>query len=127
MKTVVVKFTSRYSTGHSSQEYHYIVDADTKVQVGDFAVVHNGSEFAIVQVVDVKAGASSKASKSLVTILTKEVFEAYKAENERIKEQRQLFQRLEQLLAQESENNKYRLLAQSNAEAAEILAKLGIK
>jgi hypothetical protein len=52
---------------------------------------------------------------------------AYKEANVQVNEQKNLFVRLEQLLAQESENNKYRLLAQGNAEAAEILAKLGIK
>lgn len=127
MKTVTVKFTQRYQTGFSEKSYDYLVDDDAVVQSDDFAVVHNGTEFAIVRVIEVSAGASGKANKSLVTILNKDVVDAYTATNVRVAEQKQLFQRLEQLLAQESENNKYRLLAQSNSEAADIIAKLGIK
>lgn len=55
------------------------------------------------------------------------MFADYLEANKKVAEQRDLFVRLEQLLAQESENNKYRLLAQSNSEAAAILAKLGIQ
>lgn len=122
MKTVVVKFD-----GYAAKDYHYLVDDSAKVSVGDSAVVHNGSEFRVVKVTDVKAGASSRATKTLVTLINSDTFNEYLEANKRVNEQRELFNRLEQLLAQESENNKYRLLAQNNAEAAEILAKLGIK
>jgi hypothetical protein len=91
------------------------------------AVVHNGSELRIVKVTDVLAGASSRATKTVVSIFNEDTMEAYKEANLKVKEQKDLFVRLEQLLAQESENNKYRLLAQGNAEAAAILAQLGIK
>ena len=127
MKTVTVRFTNRYATGYGDKSYDYLVDDNISVQAGDFAVAHNGSEFAIVRVIEVKAGVSGKATKSLVSVLNKEVFDAYVAMNERVAEQKQLFQRLEQLLVQETENNKYRLLAQSNAEAARILEQLGLK
>lgn len=122
MKTLVVKFDN-----YAGKDYHYLVDDDAAVVAGDYAVVHNGSEYRVVRVTDILVGASSRANKTVVTILNADVFNAYKAKNEQVNEQKQLFVRLEQLLAQESENNKYRLLAQSNSEAAEILAKLGIK
>ena len=122
MKTLVVKFDA-----YAGKDYHYLVDDTAKVSVGDNVVVHNGSEYRVVKVIDVKAGASSRATKTVVALLNADVFAEYQEANKRVAEQRDLFARLDQLLAQESENNKYRLLAQANAEAAEILAKLGIK
>jgi hypothetical protein len=122
MKTLVVKFDN-----YAGKDYHYVVADDAKVVVGNSAVVHNGSEFRVVKVTDILAGASSRATKTVVSILNEDTMNAYKEANVQVNEQKNLFVRLEQLLAQESENNKYRLLAQGNAEAAEILAKLGIK
>lgn len=122
MKTLVVKFDN-----YAGKDYHYVVADDAKVAIGDSAVVHNGSEFRVVKVIDILAGASSRATKTVVTLINEDAMEAYKEANVKVKEQKDLFVRLEQLLAQESENNKYRLLAQGNAEAAEILEKLGIK
>ncbi len=123
MKTLVVKF----DTYSNAKDYHYIVADDVKVVAGDNAVVHNGTEFRIVKVTDILAGASSRATKTVVAVLNEDVMSAYKEANMKVKEQKDLFVRLEQLLAQESENNKYRLLAQGNAEAAAILQKLGIQ
>lgn len=127
MKTVTVKFTNRYSNTYNDKSYDYLVEDDVAVTAGDHAVAHNGSEFAIVRVVEVNAGASAKANKTLVAILNEDVLVAYNDMNLKVKEQKALFARLEQILAQEYENNKYRVLAASNSEAAEILAKLGIK
>lgn len=127
MKTVTVRFTERYTSGYSQKTYDYLVEDDVDVTAGDHAVAHNGSDFAIVKVMEVKAGASAKATKTLVAILNESVLMDYKNMNEKVKEQKALFARLEQLLAQENENNKYRLLAASNSEAAKILETLGIK
>ena len=128
MKTVTVKFTSRYQTGYGGDKsYDYLVEDDVDVTAGDHAVAHNGSEFAIVKVLAVKAGASAKATKTLVTILNEHVIANYNNVNAKVKEQKALFARLEQLMLQETENNKYRLLAASNPEAAKILEQLGIK
>lgn len=122
MKTLVVKFDN-YS---NSKDYHYVVDDSVVVAVGDSVVVHNGSEFRLVIVKDILAGASSRATKTVVAVINQATFDDYLVRNKQVKEQKDLFIRLDQLLAQESENNKYRLLAQGNAEAAAILAKLGI-
>jgi hypothetical protein len=122
MKTLVVKFDN-----YAGKDYHYVVADDAKVNIGDRAVVHNNTEFRIVKIVDILTGASIRASKTVVTLITEDTMAAYNEANTRVKEQKDLFVRLEQLLAQESENNKYRLLAQGNAEAAAILAQLGIK
>lgn len=123
MKTLVVKFDNY----NGSKEYHYVVDDSQKINVGDSVVVHNGSEYRVVIVKDILAGASSRANKTIVAALTAEVFADYQERNKAVNEQKQLFARLEQLLALENENNKYRLLAQGNVEAAAILAQLGIK
>ena len=122
MKTLVVKFDN-----YAGKDYHYVVNDDRKVVVGDSAIVHNGSEFRVVRVIDILAGASSRATKTVVTLINEDAMKAYNEANVKVKEQKDLFVRLEQLLAQESENNKYRLLAQSNTEAAAILAQLGIQ
>lgn len=127
MKTVTVQFTTRYQTGYNNSEYDYLVADDVDVTAGDHAVAHNSKEFAIVKVVSVKAGASAKATKTLVTIINESVCMDYNNMNEKVKEQKALFARLEQLVEQEYENNKYRVLAASNAEAAKILEQLGIK
>lgn len=127
MKTVTVKFTNRYANTYSEKSYDYLVNDDVEVTVGDHAVAHNGSDFAIVRVIEVNAGASAKAHKTLVAILNQKAMNEYNATNEVVKEQKALFARLEQILAQEYENNKYRVLAASNTEAASILEKLGIK
>lgn len=125
MKTVKVKFSDRYGQ-YNSKEYDYIVTDDVAVESGDFAVAHNGTEFVIVKVLSVVSGVSAKANKTLVSIINKGVMAEYEAMNTKVREQKSLFTRLEQLLAQETENNKYRILAQSNKEAADILVKLGI-
>lgn len=127
MKTVTVNFMNSTRTGYCESSYDYLVEDDADVSVGDNAVVHNGIDYAIVRVVDVNSGVSSKANKTLVMILNQKVRDEYEAMNVKAKEHKALFARLEQILAQESENNKYRLLAASNSEAAEILKKLGIK
>ena len=127
MKTVTVRFTERYNTGYSQKEYDYLVEDCVDVAAGDFAVAHNGREFAIVKVISIKPGASAKATKTLVTILNEHVIDNYNNVNDKVKEQKALFARLEQLMLQETENNKYRLLAASNPEAAKILEQLGIK
>lgn len=127
MKTVTVRFTERYNSGYSQKEYDYLVEDSVEVTAGDHAVAHNGREFAIVKVTAVKAGASAKATKTLVAILNESVLMDYNNMNAKVKDQKALFARLEQLMLQETENNKYRLLAASNAEAAKILEQLGIK
>lgn len=121
MKTLVVKFDD-----YSAKDYHYVVDDNASVKVKDRAVVHNGSEFRLVTVINILNGVSSRATKTVVAIINTDVYNTYLENNKKLEENKALYQRLEQLLAQESENNKYRLLAQSNSEAAAILAKLGI-
>jgi len=121
MKTVTVCFEN------SSKGYDYFVDDSVEVEIGDYAVAHNGEDLRIVNVRNVRNGiVSTSAHKTLVTIINAGTIATYRATNEDIKNRRLLLDRLEHLLKVESENNKYRLLAASNTEAADILAKLGI-
>lgn len=127
MKTVEVKFNdSSYGYNRSTKSYHYLVDNDSEIAAGDTAVVHNGTELRLVTVLGVTAGMSAKATKTIVTVISKEDIAKYNEKNKELAENKRLFQRLDQLLAQESEVMKYRRLAESSSEAAEILAKLGI-
>jgi hypothetical protein len=125
MKTVSVVFTSRES-GQFSNTYEYLVADDVAVEVGDFAVAHNGTQYAIVRVTKVSMEISQNATKSLVVILNSQVYADYQKQNEAVNEQKRMFVRLQQLMDQEYEKNKYRVLAQSNAEAAELAKKLGL-
>lgn len=121
MKTIIVRFY----TGNSGL-YHYAIEDETKVNLDDTVVLHNGTELRLATVVDVIAGVSSKATKTIVSVINEETMKAYEEANVRIKEQKELYRRLDELLAQESEVNKYRRLAETNSEAANILAKLKI-
>jgi proline racemase len=125
MKTVSVVFTSRES-GQFSNTYEYLVADDVAVEVGDFAVAHNGTQYAIVRVTKVSMEISQNATKSLVVILNNQVYADYQKQNEAVNEQKRMFVRLQQLMDQEYEKNKYRVLAQSNAEAADLAKKLGL-
>lgn len=121
MKTLVVHFDN-----YAAKDYHYVVDDAQSVALGDHAIVHNGTEFRLVKIKQILAGVSQRATKTVVSVINQATFDDYNERNKQVKEQKDLFVRLDQLLAQESENNKYRMLAQGNSEAAEILKKLGI-
>lgn len=127
MKTVTVVFQNdSYDRGVGGNSYDYLVADDVAVEVGDFAVAHNGTKYAIVRVTKVSMEISQNATKSLVLVLNKQVFADYQEQNEAVNEQKRMFVRLQQLMEQEYEKNKYRVLAQSNAEAAELAKKLGL-
>jgi hypothetical protein len=127
MKTVTVVFQNdSYDRGVGGNSYDYLVADDVAVEAGDFAVAHNGTKYAVVHVVNVSMEISQKANKSLVVVLNRQVYEDYEKQNEAVQEQKRMFVRLQQLMEQEYEKNKYRVLAQSNAEAAELAKKLGL-
>lgn len=122
MKTVYVRFAN--SSG-SSGEYAYLVEDDLKVKAGDYAVAHTGSRggYKLVEVTGVSSNIDSKANKTLVTILD---MEDYEARNQKVAQVKADWAALEDLLAREYERNKYRILAQSVPEAAELLKRLNI-
>lgn len=122
MKTLAVRFVD----GSNRGDYHYLVEDNVKVAVGDTAIVHNGTDYRVTTVHDVQLTTSSKATKTVVGIITKADYEDYKQRNIKVNETKAMFQRLDALIKAESEVNKYRYLAETNAEAREILTKLGI-
>jgi len=123
MKTVTVVF----GDGNSSK-YDYLVGDATQVAKGDVAVVHTGARngFKFVVVTNVRAGVSKNATKTLVTVLNDYVLDAYQKRNAEVTKKRELFERLDQLVELEYENNKYRVLAAINPEAAKLIAELGM-
>lgn len=123
MKTITVKFEDGYNT---SKTYDYLVDNSTEVHAGDYAIAHNGSDLRITRVIDVSGKMSTKATKTVVKIINKTDFNNYFAANEAISERKKLVQKLDTILAQENEMDRYRLLAERNPEAADILKQLGI-
>jgi copper oxidase (laccase) domain-containing protein len=123
MKTVSVVFDG------TSKEYDYFVDDSVSVKAGDTAVAHTGDRggLKLVRVTKVRKGACSKnAIKTLVAVIGDAEMLAYTEFNKQIAEKREALERLDELLAIEMESNKYRLLAASNPEAAELMKKLGI-
>lgn len=128
MKTITVQFLDTVNTyGNRDKTYDYLVEDDAVVSAGDHAVVHNGSDLRLTKVLSVSGNVSLKATKTVVSIITTDDMTKYNDANKAIGERKKLFARLDQILAAESELNKYKILAASNTEAAEILAKLNIK
>ena len=123
MKTVTVVF----GDGNSSK-YDYLVDDHTQVVKGDVAVVHTGAHkgFKFVVVTDVRPGISKQATKTLVAVLNESILDSYAKRNEEVTKKRELFERLDHLVELEYENNKYRVLAAVNPEAAKLIAELGM-
>ena len=123
MKTVTVKFTD------TSTEYDYFVADDTAVSKGDMAVVHTGVRggFKLVHVTKVRSGSFSKqATKTVIAVITKADMDRYAEFNETIALNRAKIERLDEIMAAEYENNKYRVLAATNGEAAALAKELGL-
>jgi len=128
MKTISVKFNN-YNT---AQSYDYVVEDDTKVEVGDSVLTHNGENFGVAKVYKVAYGEiSDKSSKTVVAVITHEDFVAYSKRNEElgknIRAQRAAMKQLEALLEAETKLDRYRKLAATNTEAAELLKQAGIQ
>lgn len=125
MKTIEVKFLDSYY-GNTNKSYHYLIEDNEIVQAGDHAIVHNGSEIKVVKIIAITHGTSSKATKTVVSLITDETMKDYRDRNSKIAERKQLLSRLEHLLSEQNEMLKYKLLAEHSSEAAEILRKLDI-
>lgn len=120
MKTIFVQFID----GTNRKDYAYAVEDSEVIEAGDFAVVHNGNDYRIVEVNSVAAGIDGRVNKTIVCVLNNATREDYEKRNAEITARKSLFQKLDQLLAKESIMTKYRQLAQYNNEAAEILKQL---
>ena len=116
----------RYNTGTPHKTYDYLYAGHRDVKPGDWALVHNGHEFGLVRIERVKPGFSEKATKHVLTVITKGDFEQYQAANKAIMERVQIYDELEHLLKQESKLDKYQALAERNPDAKELLARLNV-
>lgn len=116
----------RYNTGTPHKTYDYLYAGHRDVKPGDWALVHNGHEFGLVRIERVKPGFSEKATKHVLTVITKGDFEQYQAANKAIMERVQIYDELEHLLKQESKLERYQRLAENNPAAKELLDRLNV-
>lgn len=137
MRTLVVEFIpfntidtfdhgKRRNAGSPNKYYEYLYVGDRKVIPGDWAIVHNGSEFGCVEVQRIKPGLSDKATKHIITVITQEDFKAYQEANRHISKHRQVFDELDYMLENEKKLDKYRDLAERNPQAKNLLDSLNI-
>lgn len=127
LKTLSVTFSTGNYSYQNSKSYDYMVKADLDVKVGDQVLVYtNDGRYAVAKVNRVSDGVSNKATKTIVAVLNDRVAKAYDTREQEVKAVRNKLDRLEELLAKEAEVNKYRYLASTNAEAAQLLRDLGM-
>lgn len=129
MRTLIVEFQplivdGEYHSGSPRRHYSYAYVGQKAVKRGDWALVHNGSNFGIVEVKRVIPGIDAKVTKHVIEVLTREEFETYREHNNRIEDLRSLKDELDHRLAQDKELDRYRDLASRDPRSAEILKEL---
>lgn len=117
--------------GSPGRHYHYAYIGSKEVKRGDWALVHNGSEFGICEIKRVVPGIDPKVTKHVIEVLTQDEFKAYVERNQKIDELRNVMDELDYRLDQHKKLDKYRDLAKTDPRAAELLKQvadgLGIK
>lgn len=127
LKTLSVTFSTGNYSYQNSKSYDYMVKSDLGVSVGDQVLVYtNDGRYAVAKVNRIADGVSNKATKTIVAVLNDRVAKAYETREQDVKAVRNKLDRLEELLTKEAEVNKYRYLASTNAEAAQLLRDLGM-
>jgi len=129
MKTARVKFfdatRSRGSYYHkSSSERTYDYAYDGAVESGDIALVHNGSEFCLVKVIEVLAGTTSKVTKHLLYVANKAEMEEYEKANKAIQRKKEILLQLEQIAEEETLEQRFKALSQRNKTAKSLVDEL---
>ncbi len=104
-----------------SKQYAYLYTGNREVLTGDFAVVHNGTNFAVVHIERVKPGIDDKVIKHVLSVITRGDFEQYLKANEAIVDHRKVFDQLDYLIEEEKKMERYRELAKTNTLAADLL------
>jgi len=139
MKSVAVIFKV---TGKSS-EYHYLVPENDAPELGDLVVTsiswdttgmgyYSQTAFddriKVARVTEVHETASARATKFYLRLLSKEQIKVQQKTNQDLllkkKEKDQIRAQLELMLKEQSVRERFSRLAESNAEAAELLKKL---
>jgi hypothetical protein len=118
MRTLVVVFKG------SNKEYHYCYAGRKEVKPGDFAIIHNGSEFSVVDIRRAIPGVEPRVTKYVLAVITQADFEAYLEQNTRIEEYRQLEDQLAYRLKLKKHRQDLRDMAQGDTEAMALLDRL---
>lgn len=125
MRTLIGSFVMH---GHSVQnsgprEYAYLYVGNREVQIGDYALVHNGSSFGMIQINRIKPGIEDKVTKHVIAVVTQADFNQYEAMNKGISEYRKVFDELDFAIAEDKRFSKYKDLAERDPKVAELLKK----
>lgn len=107
---------TEHNAGTASRTYDYLYTGGREVRVGDWAVVHNGSVFGIVQIKRIRPGLTDKVDKHVLTIFTQDDYLRYQEAN-RVR----YFDQLDYMLEEEKRLGKYADLAAKNPAAADLL------
>jgi hypothetical protein len=129
VRTLVSEFqrsfqNGSYKTGTPNRHYHYAYCGDKDVKKGDWALVHNGTEFGVVEIKRVIPGIEPAVTKHVIEVLTQSEFDAYKERNKTIDEMRSNLDALDYRLAQHKRMKKYEELAEDDPGARKILDEL---
>lgn len=104
--------------------YDYLLPTGMRAEVGDLAVVNSPQEGVVtVTIKEVLARSAGQATKAVEAIVSLKVVREIRAKQEEMKLARK---RLDVLLEQCNRDNKYAVLA-DNAEARDLMAKLGFE
>lgn len=112
---------TEHNAGTASRTYDYLYTGGREVRVGDWAVVHNGSVFGIVQIKRIRPGLTDKVDKHVLTIFTQDDYLRYQEANRAIVQHRTVFDQLDYMLEEEKRLGKYADLAAKNPVAADLL------
>jgi len=132
MKTLVCSFQRdlapyQNKVTKSSKPYHYILENDQGVKVGDFAIIARSDQmndlgdFGICQIDEIIDGITVEAVKPVVCILD---LTTHKERLARTKKRQALLRQLAELEIRQNELERYRVLAKTNPDAAALLAEL---
>lgn len=129
MRTLVCEFQPfcvgfEHRSGSPGRHYHYAYVGQKPVKKGDWALVHNGSNFGIVEIKRIIPGIQPAVTKHVIEVLTQEEFEAYKKRNETIDEMRSMMDELKFRAKQSKELDQFKELAERDPEAKNMLDKL---
>lgn len=131
MRTLIVHFQPVFlederRSGSSPRNYAYAYCGDKEIKRGDWALVHNGTNFGVVEIQRVIPGIDPKVTKHAILVLTQDEFEAYKERNKKIEELRTDLDELDYRLEQHKKLSRYEDLASEDPRAKTLLERLKI-
>lgn len=132
MKTLVCHFQRdlapyQNKASKGSKPYHYILETDQDVKVGDFAVIARNDtlrdleDFGICQIDEIIDGLTPEAKKPVVCVLD---LTTHRERLDRSKQRQALLRQLSELETRQNELDRFKRLAETSPEAANLLSKL---